>query len=348
MLRLPGLIDPHVHLRDPGQTEKEDFYTGTSTALAGGYTTLLDMPNNATPITSLERLQEKIQIAKEKIVCDIGFHFGSLGDNIAEFQKVKDLTTGLKIFLNHTTGNFVLSEEKLEQIFTSWPKEKVILFHAEEEKIDLVIRILKKYPRPVHICHTSSRSELERVMQAKEQHLPITCGVTPHHLFLTDEDAGHLEGFGKMKPTLKTRKDVDFLWSHLKAIDCIESDHAPHTLEEKKSDNPQFGVPGLETTLPLLATAMHDHRITIEEIVEKCHTNPAKIFNIPTDSNTYIEVDEKEKYEIRNEELFTKCKWSPFNGWKVYGKVKKVTLRGEVVFENGKVQTTPGTGKVIL
>lgn len=147
-LILPGLIDPHVHLRDPGQTQKEDFYTGTSAALAGGYTTILDMPNNKVPITTLEKLEKKIKIAKEKIVCDVGFYFGSIGENLGEFEKlffysssererveklslnssrqartIKNLSSlifGLKLYLNRTTGNFIIEKNLLESIFTTW------------------------------------------------------------------------------------------------------------------------------------------------------------------------------------------------------------------------------------
>lgn len=347
MLKIPGLIDPHVHLRDLGQEDKEDFLSGTQAALAGGYTTLLDMPNNKIPITTLERLQDKIEIARDKIVCDVGFHFGSLGDNLEEFEKVKDKAIGLKLFLNETTGNYLLNEEKLEKIFKTWPKEKVILFHAEEEKIDLIINVLKKYPRPVHICHIATRKELERVMRAKNLALKLTCGVTPHHLFLTENDTKHLNGLGIMKPSLKSKKDVNFLWKNLGAIDCIESDHAPHTLTEKLSQNPPFGIPGLETTLSLLLTAMHDKKISLEDIIAKCHTNPANIFKLKTNNDTYIEIDANEKYEIKNENLFTKCKWTPFDGWKVYGKIRKVIIRNQLAFEDGKVLVKPGSGRIL-
>ena len=122
LIRLPGLIDPHVHLRDMGEAEKEDFFTGTSAALAGGYTTIIDMPNNKIPITTQGALGEKISLARERILCDVGFYFGSLGDNFEEFENVSSKVMGLKLFLNQTTGNYLLNPEKLEQIFLTWPK----------------------------------------------------------------------------------------------------------------------------------------------------------------------------------------------------------------------------------
>lgn len=348
MITLPGLIDPHVHLREPGQTEKEDFYTGTCAALAGGFTTIIDMPNNLTPITTLTRLEEKKALAKEKTLIDIGFHFGTLGNNFEEFTKVTGKIMGLKIYLNHTTGNFLIDKANMKAIFTAWPSGNgPILLHAEENVIAEVIEISKLTNQRIHICHISSENELTIIMQAKEQGIPITCGVTPHHLFLTEDDAKHLGPFGMMKPELKSKKDVEFLWKHLKAIDIIESDHAPHTLAEKQGETPLYGVPGLETTLPLLLTAVSQNRLTLEEVIRLCYEGSSRIFNISHDENTKVEVDLTREYEIINENLFTKCKWSPFNGWKVKGKVEKVFLRGEKVFEDGKVLAKAGSGLIL-
>lgn len=345
-ITLPGLIDPHVHLRDPGQTHKEDFLTGTSAALAGGYTTVLDMPNNAEPITTLERLEAKIASAKQQIVSDIGFHFGTLGDNFDEFEKVINKVTGLKVYMNVTTGNFIINADKLIEIYKAWPGTKPILLHAEDDVSDIVFKTLREVKTPTHICHVSSEAELTFVMKAKEEGLPITCGVTPHHLFLTEKDAEEKGAWAHMKPSLKTQKDQDFIWRHIDAVDVIESDHAPHTKEEKQGDPPPFGVPGLETTLALMLTAEQEGRLTRSQLIERLHRNPAKIFNVPVDETTSVEVDMNE-YEIKNENLLTKCGWSPFAGRRVIGKVQKVVIRGNTVFENGKVVAEPGTGQVI-
>lgn len=347
MITLPGLIDIHVHLRTPGQEEKEDFYTGTQAALAGGFTTVLDMPNNKVPITTLELLQQKMTLAEKEIVCDLGFHFGSLGDNLEEFAKIQGKVFGIKLYLNTTTGNFLIDEEKLKSIYESWPGNQPILLHCEGETMPMALKVIKATNKKTHICHVSSKDELFSIMAAKDAGLPITCGVTPHHLFLTEEDTKKLGPYGRMKPFLKTRQDQDFLWENLNSIDVVESDHAPHTKAEKDSDNPPFGVPGLETTLPLLLTAVHDGKLTINDIKSLLHTNPAKIFNIPTDENTYIEVDETEQYTIENSNLKTKCAWSPFQGKRVKGKVKRVFIRGEKVFENGQILVKPGSGKII-
>jgi carbamoyl-phosphate synthase/aspartate carbamoyltransferase/dihydroorotase len=192
----------------------------------------------------------------------------------------------------------------------------------------------------------STRYELERVIQAKNEGLPVTCGVTPHHLFLSENDETTLGAFGKMRPPLQPQSNIDYLWKNLSAIDCVESDHAPHTLEEKHSDNPPNGIPGLETTLPLLLTAVGEGRLTIDELIRLCHTGPAKILSLATDPTTLIEIDLDEKYILEQASLFSKTKWTPFNGWKMKGRLKKTSIRGKTVFENGTIIAKAGSGSI--
>ncbi len=344
IIRLPGLIDVHVHLRDPGQTHKEDLFSGTSAALAGGYTTVVDMPNNAEPITSIERLQNKMAIAAQKAVSDIGFHYGSMGDNLDTFAEAAQYAVGLKLYLNNTTGGYLLDAAHLKKIYTAWPSEKVILLHVEEDVIDIAIESMKDAKRPVHVCHMPSKEILEKIIKAKRAGYPVTCGVCPHHLFLQTKDVNELGAYGKMLPSLKNQADQDYLWEHLDDIDIIESDHAPHTHEEKAVG--AFGVPGLETTLPLLLTAEKQGKITREQIIAKCHSEPARIFNIPTDDSTYVDVEMVE-YELKNEGLLTKCGWTPFVDMTVIGKVRRTTLRGTIVYEDGNVIARPGSANVL-
>ncbi|MDP2649402.1 MAG: amidohydrolase family protein [bacterium] len=346
-LILPGLIDPHVHLRDLEQTQKEDFYTGTCAAVAGGYTTVIDMPNNQNPITTYHLLKEKINAAKVKTICDIGFFFGSLGDNLTELEQVKHLVFGVKLYLNITTGNFLIDEERLEKIYQSVPKDMLILVHAEDETIEQVIKIARKYKKKTHICHISTKWELEKISKAKNEGFPVTCGVTPHHLFLNEQDVKTLGPFGKMKPSLKSKKDVKFLWKNLDKIDVIESDHAPHTIGEKQSGIIPYGVPGIETTLPLMLTAVSEQRLALERVIEMCYENPARIFGIKKDPKTWVEIDNNKTYCINNNNLFTKCKWSPFNNWKVKGKVLRTFIRAEKVYEDGKILAKPGSGRIL-
>jgi carbamoyl-phosphate synthase/aspartate carbamoyltransferase/dihydroorotase len=152
-------------------------------------------------------------------------------------------------------------------------------------------------------------------------------------------------GRAEVRPRLATQSDVDALWQNLDIIDCFATDHAPHTLEEKDSDNPPPGFPGLETALPLLLSAVSKSRLTIPDIIEKMYTNPKKIFSLPDQPETWVEVDENAEYEIKASEQFTRCGWTPFEGWKVKGKVRKVLLRGKTAFEDGKILVEPGYGR---
>ncbi len=346
IVTLPGFIDAHVHLRDPGQTEKEDFLTGTEAALAGGFTTVIDMPDNKNPITTKKLLDEKIRIARAKTVCDIGFYFGSLGNNIGEFKKIKDQVFGIKLYLNQTTNGITLNEFALNEIYKSWNSSQPILLHVQEDMIDHVRRVVKLTGKRTHICHVSSKVELSQIMKAKEDGLPITCGVTPHHLFLTSADARKLGPYGFMDPTLKTKKDQEFLWKNIHNIDIIESDHSPHTKDEKEYTNSPPGVPGLETTLPLLMQAESIGKIHFNQIISMLYTNPAKIFNIPVDKETTVEVDDK-PFKISSKNLFTKCKWTPFEGMRARGKVMRVFIRGKLVYSSGTILGMPGSGKVL-
>lgn len=349
MITLPGLIDPHVHLRGlPTDNYKEDFLTGTKAALAGGFTTIFDMPNNPkTPTLTYDLLKEKQKIAKNLIVCDVGFFFGTNGKNLSEFKKAEPRSMGLKVFLSFSTANLVIDLSTFKKVCEAWTPKLPILLHAEENTIEKALEITKNTGHRIHICHISSAFELQQVINAKQKGYDVTCGVTPHHLFLTKNNEKKLGSFGLMKPSLKTTEDQEFLWKHIQDIDCIESDHAPHSKEEKESSNPPFGVTGLETTLGLLLNTVYVGNLTIEDIKRLCYTNPARIFGIKKDETTYIEIDENEKWVVQNENLFTKSQQSPFNGWELTGKVKKVIIRKTKVFENGKILAEPGFGKIL-
>jgi len=346
---LPGLIDPHVHLREPGATKKEDFETGSKAAIAGGFTTVFDMPNNPEATTAPEALQRKIRLAGNRIYCDVGFYFGATASGTKHFEKVKDQVFGLKVYMNHTTGTLLMEDpNELQFVFSNWPKEKPIIVHAEGQTLEKAIGLAGLNERRLHVAHLATKEDLEMVRRAKEEGRPVTCEVTPHHLFLTQADADELGPFGLMKPSLKRESDRFALWKGLEAgvIDMIATDHAPHTIEDKKSENPPLGVPGLETALPLLLTAVAENKLTLEKVIELTSTNPRKIFALPIVPETYTEVDLKESYLISSSNLKTKCGWTPFNGMRVTGKVIKVVLRGKIVFNGENIIGMP-SGKVV-
>ncbi|MDD5147553.1 MAG: amidohydrolase family protein [Candidatus Daviesbacteria bacterium] len=340
IIRLPGLIDSHVHLREPGATQKEDFTTGTKAAIAGGFTQVLDMPNNPVATITPQALQEKIDLAKGRVYADVGFHFGASPKSIQYFKEVADQVFGLKVYMNQTTGDLLMEDDQtLETVFSSWPHEKIIMVHAEGETLEKALALAKKFGNMLHVCHVSLKKEIEAIKIAKKDGLKITCEVTPHHLFLTEQDLKRLGSFGMMKPPLESKEDQEALWQGIVdgVIDTVGSDHAPHTKEEKNGEKPVYGVPGLETTLPLLLTAVNDGRLTMEKVIELTYTNPRKVFGLPEQKDTYVEADMAESWTIENEALQTKCGWSPFTGMKVTGRVEKVVLRGQVVFDGKNI-----------
>jgi carbamoyl-phosphate synthase/aspartate carbamoyltransferase/dihydroorotase len=338
--RLPGLIDIHVHLREPGATQKEDFYTASRAAIKGGFTYLLDMPNNPIPTFSPQALEEKIQLSK-KALCDIGFHYGTDGKNLETFKTAWEnpYVFGLKVYCNETTGGYMVSDsDVLDAIFSAWDCPKPILVHAEGNMLPKVIAIAKKYERRLHICHVSTEEDIRIIRQEKMGYDKLTAGVCPHHLFLTTKDEAMLGNFALVKPLLGSVQDQMALWDGLKdgTIDLVESDHAPHTIEEKKSNNPPYGMPGLETTLGLLFKAVDEAKLTEEDIKKFLYDNPKKIFSIPDQEDTYIECDPDELYKIGEGGYESKCGWSPFAGWEAYGRVSTVVVKGKTVYEEGR------------
>jgi carbamoyl-phosphate synthase/aspartate carbamoyltransferase/dihydroorotase len=354
MLKLPGLIDPHAHLREPGATHKEDYDSGTSAALAGGITTVLAMPNTNPPIFDADTFELALNAAKQKARCDYGQFVGAGPDN-GDWSRREALplqAAGLKMYLDSTFGELRLDDMTLWMPhFESYPKNMPIVAHSESRSMAAAILFAAIYDRPVHIAHISLKEEVLLIKAARERGIKVTCEVCPHHLFLTKEDIpaishGHA-GRGEVRPRLATKEDVDALWKNLDVIDCFATDHAPHTIAEKDSDNPPPGFPGLETILPLLLTAVADRRLTLDVLIEKMYTNPKRIFNLPDQPETWVEVDEDSIHEIKASEQFTRCGWTPFEGWKVKGKVRKVILRGKTAFEDGKILAPAGYGKNI-
>jgi carbamoyl-phosphate synthase/aspartate carbamoyltransferase/dihydroorotase len=355
MIELPGLIDPHVHVREPGQTHKEDWDSATQAALAGGVTLILAMPNTKPPIFDGSTLDLALDFAKQKARCDYSQFVGAGPANAEILPSLASKAAGMKMYLDSTFGELRLDDMTLWMPhFEKFPKDSPIVLHSESRTMAAGILFAAIYDHPVHIAHISLKEEVLLVKAAKEKGIKITCEVCPHHLFLSEESPapgwrgesrGKANGRKEVRPRLATKEDIDALWENMDVIDCFASDHAPHTLEEKDSDNPPPGFPGLETLLPLLLTAVGDERLTLDDLIQKSVTNPRKIFHLPEQPETWVEVDENAKYEIRAADQLTRCGWTPFEGWKVNGKVRKVVLRGRTAFEDGKILVEKGFGR---
>ncbi|MDD4319061.1 MAG: dihydroorotase family protein [Candidatus Peribacteraceae bacterium] len=377
-LLLPGLIDGHVHLREPGLTHKGDMETETRSALAGGVTTVCDMPNTVPPTVTVDALRDKVERAERITDCDIRFFFGvTKPEHLEELwraaadARLRPRLCGVKCFLDHSTGNQGVEENLLEEAFKSCAELGLVAAcHCEDPAINArakeaetatdiathsrmrpptseaaavrsAITLAREHGTKLHIAHLSTRGGLALVRAAKGEGVSVTCEAAPHHLFLTVDDYAVLGAFGKMNPPLRTGEDRDALWAGIAdgAIDCIATDHAPHMREEKQAGDPlsaPSGVPGVETMLPLLLTVAAggwphpssqrpDTRLAIEDIVRLCFENPNRIFHLGRkEGDVSIEVDPEKEWVIHGKDLHAKCGWTPYEGWRVKGKVTRV------------------------
>lgn len=351
-ITIPGMLDPHVHLRGMDWAFKATFASETAAALAGGYTAVLDMPNTLPSTVTVSALERKLGEISAQAVCDWGVYFGA-GQvaNAETYQSVIDRVCGLKIYNNDTTGELLIDDQTLRDAhYRAWPPRRPIAVHAEAETVLDILALVRQYRTPTHFCHICLAEEIDYLQAAKEEGLPVTIGVTPHHLYLTEDDLGTLGAFGRMKPTLKTKADRARLWQAIAdgVVDVIESDHAPHSLAEKQSDQPPYGVPGLETTLPLMCLAVQEGRLTLEHMIALLATNPRRIFGLPTPPDTYTTVDLDAEYVIDRANLRGACKWSPFEGMRVSGKVTGVWIRGMHAYDGETVLVQPGFGHNVV
>ena len=350
MLELPGLIDPHVHLREPGATHKEDFKSGTAAALAGGFTAVLAMPNTQPPLTDLQSFMQAKSAARMKSLCDYGIFLGACAENIVSAGRLAAKVCGLKMYLDQTYGSLRLNGlQSVADHVSHWPSGRPIAVHAEEMSLAAILLLAGLEGRPIHMCHVSRKLEIELIRAAKEKGYPITCEVTPHHLFLTEEDLPELgEGRSEVRPRLATKADQLALWDNLDVIDCFATDHAPHTLAEKTSVQSPPGFPGLETALGLFLEAVDEKRLSLEALIQKMATRPREIFGLPEQPETRICVDETAQWEVRGDQLHTRCAWSPFEGRMLKGRVVRVELRGKIAYEDGVVNLPAGYGQDLM
>ncbi|MDE2636638.1 MAG: dihydroorotase family protein [Chloroflexota bacterium] len=348
-IKIQGMIDPHTHLRDLDWSHKATFASETKAAIAGGYWAVFDMPNTAPSTIDDARLTEKLARIDKQAHCDFGLYFGaSQADNSAEYERIAGRVCGLKIYNNSTTGDLLIDSSAMrERHYRAWTTNRLIAVHAEGATVANILDLVRKYRQPTHFLHISSEYEINLLTQAKRDGLPITVGVCPHHLFLSEDDLPSLGGFGRMKPELKRKSDQRALWRAIRlgVVDIIESDHAPHTRAEKQAEPPASGVPGLETTLPLLMQAVKDGRLPLQQACDMVSLNVQRIWRITPLPKTYTLVDTDQSFVIDGRQLRSKCGWSPFEGMRVCGKVLEVWIRGHQVYDGENVLCEAGFGR---
>ena len=393
LLVLPGLIDVHVHLRDEGKAYKEDFYSGTAAAATGGITTVLDMPNNEPVTMSVEALRRRMKNAERRNLVNIGF-YSEFPKNMKETEEIiREGAVAFKLFMAEQIGGLNINNDhalleafeivsslkapvavhaedkttlkKVEDELKRDNRNGVEAFlkaHSENVEVTAVKRLLKIAEQTnahVHFCHISTQNGLKAIIDGKKSGIKITCETTPHHLFLSVNDLRRIGTLALTTPPIREKHHITVLWDGIKnsRIDILASDHAPHTLGEKKAESVwdvKVGVPGLETTLPLLLTKVKHGRLSITDVVRLMSKNPAEVFGLKGrgclkegNNADLTVVDLDRKYKIDASKFHSKAKYSPFNGWKVEGKPVRTFVDGRLVMDEGEIVAEAGSGEII-
>jgi dihydroorotase len=392
LIILPGIIDAHVHLRDQELAYKEDFYTGTAAAANGGVTCVFDMPKNKPVTMDVPTLRERMNIATKKAIVNIAF-FSAFPNDVKEIKNIiREGAKGFKLYMSEKIGGINPDDdEALTEAFTETQKMDVpVCVHAEDKQLletvftqlkdkednsieaylkvhssdaelkalNRAVRIARKSNARLHFCHVSTAKGIQSIKLAKQTGLPVTCEVTPHHLLLSSNDMKNLGAIGLTNPPLRSDDDIRFLWSSLKdgTVDVLASDHAPHSLNDKKKSviwEVAPGIVGLETFLPLMLTQVNKGLLSLPRLVQMTSERPAKIFGVRRGelkagySADLVVVDLKKEWKIDSSQFYSKAKFSPFDGWEVKGKPVKSFVNGHLVMDNGEITASPGEGHII-
>ena len=373
---LPGAIDTQVHFREPGANDAENLESGSRAAIAGGVTSVFEMPNTNPPTSTFKEFNNKLLAAKNRMFCNYAFYFGATPDNMKELALVNTLEgcCGVKLFAGSSTGNLLVSQEKdIEKVISN--SSKIISVHSEDENIltsrkkfikegdvtshpvwrneecalestKRVVRIAQKYKKKIHILHVSTKQEIDFFSEKKEN---VTFEITPQHLTLFAPDCYKtLKTFSQMNPPLRSKDHYDRLWDAIKEslVSTIGSDHAPHTKEEKNRKYPlsPSGMPGVQTLLPVMLDHVNKGRLKIEQLIKLVCENPCDLFGIKNkgyikenyDADLTI-VDMNKEVVIKDSWIESKCGWTPFNNYKVKGFPVATIVNGKIVMENNKI-----------
>ena len=383
---LPGCIDTQVHFREPGSTNAEDLNSGSRAAIAGGITSVFEMPNTNPPTSSKKEFSNKLKLAKDRMYCNYAFYFGATPENYKELSELKDLEgcCGIKLFAGSSTGNLLVNkEEDIEKVFQN--SSKIVSVHSEDEEIlnmrkklikkgDVkthpiwrnevsaiastrkIVKIAERFKKKAHILHVTTRDEVDFLLQHKGN---ISFEITPQHLTLSSPECYEKLGtYAQMNPPIREKIHQDRLWYAVRNdfVDIIGSDHAPHLKEKKEKTYPDTpsGMPGVQTLLPVMLNHVNEGKLKIEQLVNFLCENPVKIFGIQKkgyikkeyDADLTI-IDLNKKIKIENSKIESKCKWSPFDGYEFKGKPVATIVNGMIKMKNGKIFGDP-LGKPML
>ena len=380
LLVLPGCMDTQTHFREPGSTDTEDLHSGSRAAIVGGITSVFEMPNTNPPTANKKEFQRKLDLAKNRMYCNYGFYFGATPDNANELADLKDLEgcCGIKLFAGSSTGNLLVQHEKdIEIVFKN--SSKVVAVHSEDEEIlnrnkklikdgDVhshpiwrsvecaisstrrIVKIAERYKKKAHILHVTTKDEIDFLSQHKGN---ITFEITPQHLTIYAPDCYNKLGtYAQMNPPIRDKSHYDRLWYGVKnnLNDTIGSDHAPHLKinKDKTYPNSPSGMPGVQTLMPIMLNHINDEKLTLEQLMNFVCENPVEIFGIENkgfikegfDADFTI-VDMNKKILIKNENIESKCGWSPFEGIEFKGTPVSTIIAGKIKMKNGKILGEP-------
>lgn len=369
---LPGAIDAHVHFRVPGGEEKEDWTHGGKAALAGGVTSVLDMPNTNPPTVSQVLLDQKRALVAKDAMVNFGFYAGATNDNVDEVARMKGVA-GVKIYMGSSTGNLLVDDVSVLEDFMT-KTDHLLVLHAENERcirehmaehegeedpavhskirdpecaaraVRDALDLAKKHKRRVHFTHVSTAAEVNLIREAKKDADYISMDVTPHHLFLNDMDYEQYGTLVRVNPPLRASDNQKALWDAIAdgTVDLIATDHAPHQLSEKQKtySKAPSGLPGVQTMMPLLLQAVREGHLTLQKVVELTSVNPAKKFGIAhkgilesgMDADITI-VDMNLLEKVCHHYLWSKANWSPFHGWHLQGWPIMTFVNGQLMYE---------------
>jgi dihydroorotase len=378
---LPGIIDSQVHFREPGLTHKEDIESGSRAAALGGVCTFFEMPNTNPPTTTVESIEEKVNIGKETSWVNFAFFMGATQENLEELKKAKDIEgcCGIKIFLGSSTGSLLLYErDALLNVFKN--TKGMISCHSENEDMLVerqpirdtfttahghpewrnvetalsstkrLVALAAEAGRKVHVLHISTKEEMEFLASNKEH---CTVEVLPQHLTLFAPDCyDKLDTLAQMNPPIRTIDHLEGLWEGISngTVDVMGSDHAPHTLEEKQKGFPKSpsGLPGVQTIIPLMLNHIHNKRLTLSRFIELMAEKPSELWGLNKGSielgkdADFTVVDLERKKTFTNEEQGSKVGWTPFAGMEVTGWPTHTIVGGKLVMKEGELLEKAG------
>jgi dihydroorotase len=374
---LPGLIDPQVHFREPGLEHKEDLASGSTAAVAGGMTVFLEMPNTKPPTTDRAALEDKLRRAAGRCRADHGFFVGATAENAERLGDLESLPgcAGVKLFMGSSTGGLLVrhdadiervlrsgrrrvtvhaeDEDLLEQNYRSLGPGQPVTRHPQVRSVQAALRattrlldLAERTGRPVHVLHVSTAEEVDLFVERDLGEL-VTFEVTPNHVFLTAPDCYEQRGsWAQMNPPVREARHRDRLREALATglAACIGSDHAPHTAEEKARPYPQSpsGIPGVQTTLTLLLTAIRDGWLNWSDVLRLCHEGPRRVYGLegkgllePGTDGDLVLVDPRRSGPLPAEWLHSRSPCNPFLGVELAGLPVTTVLRGDVVYRDG-------------